>query len=151
MKFVAKTRWEYYAANVAGIIAVLGLLAWCIARIFANGKVDLTSIYLWLSLVLLVALIFALISFLSSMKSVEVNATGLVISYVFQKHRNIIQFSEVARLKSNGTGHKASKRQSSFRDTFQLILSDGRVFEFDRAQLDQYGKLKAACLKRVKG
>lgn len=142
-KFIAKTKWEYYVANIAGILVIVGLLAWSIIRIIAGGSVDPGSIFFWLALLLLILLPFTLISFLSSMKAIEVTAKNLAISYVFQKHVNIIPFTEIAKVRSQ----QPSKGKRSIRETFTIVLKDGRAFEFDRAQLHGYEKLKAACSK----
>jgi len=150
MKFIARTRWEYYVANVVGLVAIVVLLVWCMTRVFAHAGIDFSSIFLWIALALFIALIYALIAFFSSMKSVEVTAAGLTITYVFQKHMNVIPFSEIVDMKADISKLDSNVRSRTIRDTFKLILSDGRVFEFERSQLDQYGKLKATCWKRVK-
>ena len=150
MNVVAKTRWEYYVANISGILAILGLLGWCIARVVSAGGIDFKSILFWLALLLLIILPFALISFFSSMKAVAAKPTGLVITYVFQKHKNEINFSDVAALKSSKTDKETRVRRRTTRDSFRLILTDGRVFEFDRSQFTHYEQLKSICLRGVR-
>lgn len=145
-KFIASTRWEYYVANIAGIAVILGVLVWSVMRIIAGGGVDPASVFFWLALSLLVLLPYTLIGFLSSMKAVEVTAKHLAISYVFHKHVNLIPFTEIAGVR----GQRTSKGKRSFRETFTIVLHDGRAFEFDRAQLNGYDKLKAACVKAEK-
>jgi hypothetical protein len=92
---------------------------------------------------------FALISFFSSMKTIEVTNQELTISYVFQKHINVVKFADIADMVTRTT--KDKKRSRPLRDTFKLVLKDGRAFEFERSQFREYGQLKAICLKRVKG
>lgn len=145
-----RTRWEYYAANLGGILFILGLLIWLVTLLVRHGF-DLKSIIFWLALILFVSLLFAFISFFSSMKTVEVTATGLTISYIFQKHKNVLLFSEVAEMKAKQTANETKARPRTFRDTFKLVLADGRTFEFERSQFDQYNQLKTICFKRVKG
>ena len=147
MSLVATTRWEYYVANVAGILAILGILIWCMTQAISATGIDFASILFWVGMILLIALPYTLIGFFSSMKAVELTAKGLIISYVFQKHKNQIKFSDVAQLKTNVTA-QPSKSGRAFRDTFKLILTDGRTFEFDRSQLSGYDKLKVACMRR---
>lgn len=146
---VVRTRWEYYAASIGGILFILALLIWLITLVIRDGF-DLMSITLWLAIFLFVSLPFPMISFLSSMKTVEVTTTGLTISYIFQTHKNVILFSDVAEMKSMRTESGTNARTRTFRDTFKLVLADGRTFEFERAQFDQYKQLKTICLKRVK-
>jgi hypothetical protein len=146
-KFVTRTKWQYYVANVAGILSILGLLGWFIIRIVNTGGVDLTSIYFWLALLMLIILPFTLIGFFSSMKAVEVTAKGIIITYIFQKHSNIVPFAEMAEVRSQRKETGSTTNKNSFRDTFTLVLNDGRAFEFDRSQFPQYDKLKAICSK----
>jgi hypothetical protein len=148
MKFVARTRWQYYVANVAGILAILGLLVWFSSRVVTVAGVDFKSIFFWLSLLLLITFPFALISFFSSMKAIEVTTKGLIISYIFQKHRNEISYSEIADIQSSRTDGGALER--TIRGSFKLVLADGRVFEIDRTQFNQYDQLKSICQKNVK-
>lgn len=147
---VVRTRWEYYAANIGGILFIIGLLIWLITLVVSDGF-DLKSIAFWLALILFISLPFACISFFSSMKTVEVTASGLNISYIFKKHRNVILFSEVAEMRSAQTKNQTKSTARTFRDTFKLVLTDGRTFEFERAQFDQYKQLKTICYKRFKG
>jgi len=145
-KFTTQTRWQYYVANVAGILTILVVLGWCLVRIL-TGAFDLSSGYLWVALFMLILLPFTLIGFFSSMKAVEVTATGIIISYEFQRHRNTITFSEMAKVQSQGNAKTSGSGKRSFRNTFTLVLKDGRAFEFDRSQFPQYDKLKAICTK----
>ena len=145
MKFTTRTRWQYYVANVAGLLGILILSGWFITRALATGGIDFTSIYLWLAVLMFILLPFPLISFFSSMKAVEVTARGIVITYVFQSHSNVISFVDISEVKSQRSG--SGSRKGSFRDAFTLILKDGRAFEFDRSQFSQYDKLKAVCTK----
>lgn len=147
---VVRTRWEYYAANIGGIFFILGLLIWLITIVISDGF-DLKSIAFWLALILFISLPFAFISFFSSMKTVEVTAIGLTISYIFKKHNNVILFSEVAEMESTQKEGQSKSSARTFRDTFKLVLTDGRTFEFERSQFDQYKQLKTICFKRVKG
>jgi len=149
MRFVARTKWEYYVANVAGILAILGLLVWFISRTVTVAGIDFKSIFFWLSLLLLITLPFALISFFSSKKTIEATTKGLIISYVFQKHKNEIPYSEIAEIQSS-TDREALVRPRTIRDSFKLVLADGRVFEVDRSQFHQYDQLKSICRKNVK-
>jgi hypothetical protein len=149
MSLIATTKWEYYVANVAGILAILGLLIWSVVQFVSGTGIDFASIFFWVGMILLIALPFTVISFFSSMKTVEVTAKGLIISYVFQKHQNHIRFADFAKVKTSITNLSNAKTRA-FRDTFKVLLNDGRTFEFDRTQLKNYDKLKATCLKRVK-
>jgi hypothetical protein len=146
---IAKTRWEYYAANLLGLLTLIGLVAWFFMLSFSEGGLDITSIFLYLALILLIVLPFALISFFSSMKTIEVTSQELTISYVFQKHVNVVRFADIADLITGTT--KGKKKSRPMRDTFKLTLKDGRAFEFERSQFKEYAQLKALCLKKVKG
>ena len=147
---VVKTRWEYYVANVTGILVIIGLLIWLLTLAITEDGIDFTSVFFWMALLLLIVFFYALIGFFSSMKTVDVTAKGLTIAYVFQKHRNVIRFSDIAEMKSRRTEQETRERPRKLRDTFTLVLADGRVFEFSRSQFDQYGHLKAICWKHVK-
>lgn len=148
MKVIAKTKWEYYVANVVGIAVIFVLLFWFGSRAITATGINLGSVYPWLALLLLALLPFTFISFFSSMKEVEVADKGITISYVFQKHKNVFTFSEVSKLVSSiAPGKKAG---AFAQDTFRLMLTDGRVFEFSRSQFKGYDQLKAACRKKVK-
>lgn len=146
---IAKTRWEYYVANIAGLLVLIGLIIWFFSLAFADGGLDVTSVFLYLPIPLLIVLPFALIGFFSSMKTVEVTNQELSVSYIFQKHINVIKFADIADV--NSTINKGKKSSRFTRVTFKLILKDGRVFEFERSQFKEYAQLKAICLKRVKG
>lgn len=146
-QLIATTRWEYYVANIGGIIAIMGFFVWFLMLAIADKGIDFTSLFFWLALLTLVVLPYALISFFSSMKTVELMANGLIISYIFQKHKNVIQFSEVAEMKSRRSETRTSPR--TVRDTFKIILVDGKVFEFERSQFDKYKQLKEACRKKI--
>ena len=147
---IARTRWEYYAANITGILAIIGLLAWFTVLAITDEGIDFTSVFFWMAILVIIIIPYALIGFFSSMKTVEVTATGLIISYIFQKHVNTIRFSDVVEMRSHRTEKETVVRPRSIRDTFTLILADGRAFEFDRSQFDQYAQLKAVCRKQVK-
>jgi len=144
---LVRTRWQYYVANVVGILVAVGLLVWFITLSIDDKGLDFGSLFFWLAVVLFILIPFAIISFFSSMKEVQVSDKGLIISYVFQKHKNEVLFTDVAEMKSSIDGKRKASRAR--RNTFTLHLSDGRVFEFDRAQLDKYDQLKEACLKKV--
>ena len=147
---VAKTRWEYYVANVAGILSLTGLFAWFLTLSISNDGVDLGSVFFWMAAVLLIIIPYSLIGFFSSMKTVEVTNNELSISYVFQKHTNLIRFADIAIMKSSKTKKETIIRQRTVRESFKIILTDGRVFEFERSQFQQYDQLKTICLKQVK-
>ena len=149
-KLIVRTRWEYYVANVAGILALIGLFTWFFSLAFTNDGIDFTSVYFWLALLLLIIIPYALIGFFSSMKSVEVTVKGLTIAYVFQKHQNVVRFADVVEMKSRKSKDENTAHPRAGRDTFTLVLADKRVFEFSRSQFDQYGKLKSICRKQVK-
>src|SRR5688572_28638379 len=102
-KIILKTRWEYYVANVTGILIITGLFFWLAALAITDEGIDFTSAYFWIALLLLIMVPYPLIGFFSSKKTVEATATGLTISYVFQKHRNVIRFSDIAEMKSRKT------------------------------------------------
>lgn len=145
MKVVARTKWEYYVANIVGIVVIFALLFWFSSRAITSSGIDFGSAYLWLALLLLGLLPFTFISFFSSMKEVEATDKGITISYVFQNHKNVFTFSEVSKLVSSiAPGKKAG---TFAQDTFRLMLTDGRVFEFSRAQFKHYDQLKAFCRK----
>jgi hypothetical protein len=148
-KFIVKTRWEYYVANVAGIVAILGLLFWCTSQAITERGINFMSIFFWIAILLLIMVPFTLISFFSSMKAVEVTTKGLIISYVFQKHVNEISFSEITKMESSTPRQETTTRPRTLRDTFKLILVDGRAFDFTQSQFNGYGELKAACRKNV--
>lgn len=146
---VVKTRWEYYAANAGGILALVLLLSWLTSLLVKNGF-ELKSFAFWLAIIVILLLLFAIISFFSCMKLVEVTNEGLIVSYTFQQHKNVIRFSEVAEMKSRKIPDAGNIRPRSFRDTFKLVLADGRMFEFERSQFDQYNQLKTICFKKIK-
>ena len=149
-KLIAKTRWEYYVANVAGIIAILGMFFWFSSRAITEAGISFTSIFFWMAILLLIMVPFTLIGFFSSMKAVEVTAEGLIIFYVFQKHINEIGFSEIEKMESRVTGRETVVRPKMIRDTFRLVLVDGRAFEFSQSQFDGYAQLKAVCRKNIR-
>jgi hypothetical protein len=142
------TRWEYYASNIVGMIIILLLLIWLAALSLDHGQVQLGSIFLWLGCLLLIIFPFAIISFFSSMKSVTVTEKGLLISWSFQKHVSEVVFSDVREFKSN-IQVKEAVRPGKITDSFQLILKDGRAFEFSRSQFADYNKLKAVVYRAV--
>jgi hypothetical protein len=143
------TRWEYYAANIVGMIIVLSLVIWFAALSLDHGHLQLDSVFLWLGLLLLIIFPFAIISFFSSMKSVTVTERGLLISWSFQKHVSEVMFSDVREFKSNIQVKETVVRPGKITDSFQLILKDGRAFEFSRSQFADYNKLKAVVYKAV--
>jgi hypothetical protein len=143
------TRWEYYAANIAGMIVIIFLIIWFAMLAFDNGQVQFDSIFLWLGLLLMIIFPFAIISFFSSMKSVIVTERGLSISWSFQKHISEVNFSDVKELRSSAQPKQPTSRREKINDSFQLILIDGRAFEFGRSQFADYNKLKALVYKSV--
>ncbi|MEO5980053.1 MAG: hypothetical protein ABIS36_15510 [Chryseolinea sp.] len=150
-EILVTTRWEYYVANVVGFIAVLGLFIWFCMLAISDRGIDFLSVFFWLALLMLIAIPYSMISFFSSMNTVEVTATGLIITYVFQKHKNVIQFSEIVKMKSTGTDRETVVRPRSIRESFTISLADERVFEFDRSQFNRYDQLKTICWSRLKG
>jgi hypothetical protein len=146
--FIAKTRWEYYASNIIGFTFLTGLIIWLLYLSVVKNGIDLKSFTFWMAIVLLIIVPFSIISFFSSMKTVEVTQKGLLISYVFQKHTNAIDFSEITKIKSHRTDHETVKFPRSIHDTFTLILADGRTFDFSKSQFNNYSKLKSYCYKR---
>src|SRR6187551_2603581 len=76
---VVKTRWEYYVANVTGILVIIGLLIWLLTLAITEDGIDFTSVFFWMALLLLIVFFYALIGFFSSMKTVDVTAKGLTI------------------------------------------------------------------------
>jgi hypothetical protein len=145
-----KTRWEYYISNVAGLLIILTLVGWCVYLSFDNGKLELASVSFWIAAILVLMVPFALISFFSSMRSVVVRANELEISYLFRSHKNHIAFSEVKSLKSEVNKLEASKRSTSLRSSFALVLRDGRVFEFTRSQFNDYDQLLSIVERHVR-
>jgi hypothetical protein len=140
------TRWQYYVSNIAGLIIIIGLITWFVNLSIGNNGLELSSIFFWLAVLLMIVVPFALISFFSSMKSVIVTNTTLEISYVFQKHTNLVNFSEIKEFKSKVKPVEKSG-PSGLRDSFTIQLNDGRTFEFNRSQFDNYDKLKAIVYK----
>ncbi|HEY3403011.1 MAG TPA: hypothetical protein VGK59_06475 [Ohtaekwangia sp.] len=148
---VATTRWEYYAANIGGILALTAASISFIFMAIEDKGINFGSVFFWLALLLLIIIPYSLIGFFSSMETVEVTATELTIFYVFQKHTNVIRFPDIAALKSHRTGKATKKHQGLGRDTFTITLHDGRAFEFERSQFHHYSNLKEICQKHIKG
>jgi hypothetical protein len=144
-----KTRWEYYASNIIGMIALIGLLIWLICLSIGNDGLKFQSGFFWLALLIIIMIPFGIISFLSSMKSVEVTQKDLVVTYLFKSHKNQISFSDIVEFKSRVNDQETIVRPRSIHDSFTLVLADGRMFEFSRSQFDQYHKLKSLCYKSV--
>lgn len=136
---VFKTRRQYYVAHVIGVVAIIAIGSWCTILAFDDNAFDLFP--LLIAVVLLIALLQAVISFFSSMKSVEVTSKGLVISYLFQRHQNVIDFSEIKEMKTV-SGKRVTSRVT---DSFTLVLKDGRAFSFGRSQFEGWEKLREAC------
>jgi hypothetical protein len=145
------TRWEYYVSNIAGLIIATGVMIWFVILSLEDGKIKFTSLFFWMALLALIMMLLGVISFFSSMKSVVVTEKGLLISYMFMKHKNMINFSAVTGFNSNVTSTATTVRPAKRTDVFKLTLADGRVFEFNRSQFDQYYKLKAIIYKAVVG
>jgi hypothetical protein len=147
--FTVNTRWEYYVSNVAGLIIATGVMIWFVILSFENGQIKFASLFFWMALLALIMILLGIISFFSSMKSVVVTEKGLLISYIFTKHKNTINFSAVTGFKSNVMSTATTVRSAKRKDVFKLTLADGSVFEFSRSQFDQYYKLKAMVYKTV--
>jgi hypothetical protein len=147
---IAKTKPNYYTANIIGLIIIIALIIWCVFLSIDDGKWNFRSASLWIALLLIVMVPVAIISILSSMKQIVVTETGLSISYRFKKHTSEVKFLEIIDFKS-----KVSKHETSFpanmRDTFTITLADGRSFEFSRSQFDNYDKMKTLVRKAVAG
>ena len=146
--FIIRTRWEYYGAAVGGGLAMIGLGTFFMVLAFDDNEFSLGPFLI--ALVLVVGLLQGFISFFSSMKTVEVTSKGLVITYMFQKHQNTINFSDVVKLKTRRTDKETVIFPRTINDTFTLELADGRSFSFGRSQFDFYGKLKEVCLRECR-
>lgn len=138
----AKTKQAYYVANIGGLIILVGVIAWCFYLSFDNGSIDFTSVPLWIALLLVFMVPFAVISIFSAMKDVVVTESGLTISYVFQSHKSQVNFSEIVEFKPGGSPGK-------FGESFSVSLADGRSFEFTRSQFDNFEKLMSIVRKTV--
>jgi hypothetical protein len=138
-------------ANIAGLIIMIALIVWCIFLSIDDGSIDLKSGSLWVALLLMIMVPFAIISIFSAMKEVVVTEKGLTISYVFQSHKNHVNFSKVVAFKSEVRKRETVVRPRWLRDWFRLTLADGRTFEFSRSQFDNYDKMKAVVQKAVVG
>jgi hypothetical protein len=149
-ELTVNTRWEYYVANIAGLTALVVVIGWCGYVALGAQELTPTSYSLWLCILSFIILPFAIISFFSSMKAVVATQKGLVITYVFQKHQNVIAFSEVKDFRSSRKHNEKVVGPAGLTDTFSLTLTDGRVFSFSRSQFDQYSKLKAMVYQAVK-
>jgi hypothetical protein len=144
-----KTRWEYYASNIAGLIIMLALIAFCFFLSFDNGRIEFKSVPFLIALLLMIMVPFAIISIFSAMKQVVISDKGLLISYVFKSHTSEVNFSEVIAFKANVSKSETVIRPRRLLDSFSLTLADGRTFEFSRSQFDNYDKLKSICNKAV--
>lgn len=140
-----KTKWEYYVANYAGIVILLGLTIWSLTAAIGDKGLRFSSFFFWVAILLFVIILFALISILSSMKEITVTDKGLTISYNFKNHKSIVNFAEVAKFISV----EKKKSSSALFDSFSLNMKDGRVFEFSRAQFNNYEKLKSISRKAI--
>jgi hypothetical protein len=146
-KLLVNTRWEYYASNIIGLILLVVVFMWFLYLSLGQNGLDIKSVFFWLALLTAVILPFAIISFFSSMKAVEVTLTELTISYVFQKHKNVIHFTDIREIIP--ADFKKDVNSKKLKDTFRLVLNDGRSFEFRRAQFDyQYYALRSVCYKQ---
>ncbi|MBT1704323.1 hypothetical protein [Chryseosolibacter indicus] len=145
----AKTRREFFISNIIGLIVVIALIIWFTILSINNTGIQLASPFLWSAFLLMLFIPFALITIFSAMKSVIVTEKGIIISYVFKKHKNEFSFSEVKEFIADKKNRKEGVESSSPRDSFRLHLADGRTFEFTRSQLDNYNKLKSTIYKAV--
>jgi hypothetical protein len=150
-QLIVKTRWEYYAANIAGFFIMIGVIVLCLFFCFENGAFRLASVSFWIALLITLLLPFAIISFFSSMKQVIVSEKGLLISYVFKNHTSEVIFTEVVVF--NGSNHVSETRifPRKINDSFRLTMADGRVFEFGRSQFVDYDKMRMLVQKVVGG
>lgn len=147
-KLLVKTRWEYYVSNIIGLAVLIVFFVWFLYLSFGPKGLDIKTIFFWLTLLTGIILPFAIISFFSSMQAIEVTQTDLTISYMFQKHRNIIHLSDIREIIPSDL--KKDVNPKKLKDTFRLVLKDGRSFEFRRAQFDyQYYALRSVCYKRT--
>ncbi len=140
---VITTRWEYYAANIAGAIALASILSLCVYYSIDNGKIDFRSFLFWIAVLSLCLVPSALITFFSSIKSVLILDKELIISYVFQKHQHRFLLSEITGFRSKVSKKETDARPASFTDTFSITLADGRTFSFSYSQFNNYYKLKS--------
>jgi hypothetical protein len=140
---------QFYIANIVGLAIVIGLTIWFFNLSLNENGVDFKSLFFWLALVLLVIVPFALISIFSAMKSVIVTSKGLIISYSFKNHKSVIDFPDIKEFKSSTGVQSSGNGFRQLRDSFRLILADGRVFEFSRSQFNNYDKLKTIIHKAV--
>jgi hypothetical protein len=146
---VIETRWEYYVSNVAGFIMLVGLAGWMMYLSLDNEGIDFRSAWFWLALITLFVIPMALISFLSSMKTVVIKEKRLVISYMFARHKNVVNFADVSRIESKTSYTETVIHPAELRDSFNLILNDNRQFDFSRSQFKDYETLKRICYKAV--
>src|SRR5687767_5895252 len=93
--FTAKTRWEYHASHVAGLLIVLALIGVCIYFSIERGTVVFDSWAFWVGLLLVLLYPFGIISVLSSIDNVTVFDKGITIAFRFKKHTTQILFSDV--------------------------------------------------------
>lgn len=137
-----KSRPVFYLSNAVGLLLLLALTGWFISLAYENGRLQFTSVFFWMAVVLFVFLPFVLISIFSAMKEVVLTEDRLSISYVFQRHKSEVLFSQISTVVP-GRG-QAGKPASVL-----IKLSDGRAFEFHRSQFDNFDKLTTILKKHA--
>ena len=142
-RLVVNTRWQYYVANVAGMVILLVVMSLCFYNSIYEGQVDFRSFLFWLAVVMLLSLPIAIISFFSSMKTIVVYDKMMVISYVFQRHENNVAFSDIVGFWCNKNKPETVVRPGLLTDSFEITLKDGRSFSFTNSQFDKFQQLKS--------
>lgn len=142
----AESQRLFYVSNIAGVVILMALAIWFFSLAYDDGSMRFASVFFWIGIVFLAFIPFALIGIFSSMKDVVLTDNEVIISYVFQRHKNHISFSEISAVKST----KGKPNSTSLGDRFLLKLKDGRSFEIRRSQFSNYEKLLNALQKRIK-
>ena len=137
-----KTRWEYLASVVAGIIVLTGVMSLLFYLSFENGKVDVRSPMLWFGVVILLAFIHQLFSIRSIRKSIVISEEGVTIHYLFDKTKTFISFSDVVEFKTTRRSRETVVHPARTVAYFTLELRDGNDFSFDRSEFDGYEDVK---------
>jgi hypothetical protein len=128
---------------------IIGLVTLCFYLSIDDGSIHFTSVAFWLAVVLILMFPFAIISFFSAMKAVVVKDRGLVISYLFSKHKNEIRFSEIKEINSSVRRNQSGTQPRRVSGTLTIRLLDGRMFELTGSQFNNFPELSAAIQRGV--
>jgi hypothetical protein len=141
-----KTRPLYLISNIFGILIVAGLTCWLVYLSYHDGQIDFRSVLFWLAVFQLTLLPYFVRRTYASKKSVRITDMGIHISYRFKQETTFLNFSDVKELTTMRSERETVVRPASITASLTIVLKDGSVFDFDRSEFTDYGKLKAVVL-----